>query len=342
MGVMTEGEAPQLGVVAARAVREIVKANRQAIVDLVGAAYVAHRDGRTTVPHSSFLTFPDRPQDRIISLTADLRDAAPVAGMKWISSWPGNVAVGLPRASAVIILNRRDNGFPFAIMEGSIVSATRTAASAVLATECCLNGANAGRHIAFIGAGQIARHIFDMFLARGWSFAGVSVFDLAMSRAEDFRLWAEGDAAVRVEPNLEAAIRGSDLIVFATTASRPYVGDPELFRHNPLVLHISLRDLSPDVILRANNVFDDVDHCLRAATSAHLAEQQCGDRSFVSGEIGNLIEGRLTLDPTKTTIFSPFGLGVLDVALARFVFDEARKRGDVLYVPSFFDEEVEK
>lgn len=341
MGVMTEGEVPQLGVVAARAVREIVKANRQAIVDLVGAAYVAHRDGRTTVPHSSFLTFPDRPQDRIVSLTADLRDAAPVAGMKWISSWPGNVAVGLPRASAVIILNRRDNGFPFAIMEGSIVSATRTAASAVLATECCLNGANARRHIAFIGAGQIARHISTCSsLADGALPA--SACSIAMSRAEDFRLWAEGDAAVRVEPNLEAAIRGSDLIVFATTASRPYVGDPELFRHNPLVLHISLRDLSPDIILRANNVFDDVDHCLRAATSAHLAEQQCGDRSFVSGEIGDLIEGRLTLDPTKTTIFSPFGLGVLDVALARFVFDEARKRGDVLYVPSFFDEEVEK
>ncbi|CAM5701358.1 hypothetical protein SPURM210S_00412 [Streptomyces purpurascens] len=65
----------------------------------------------------------------------------------------------------------------------------------------------------------------------------------------------------------EELIRLSDLIVFATVADRPHITEPSWFRHNPVVLHVSLRDLAPEVLLGATNVVDDIDHCLRAATS---------------------------------------------------------------------------
>ena len=79
----------------------------------------------------------------------------------------------------------------------------------------------------------------------------------------------------------EELIRASDLVVFATVAGRPHVSDRSWFEHNPLVLHVSLRDLAPEILLDSANVVDDVDHCLKADTSPHLAEQLTGSRDFL-------------------------------------------------------------
>jgi len=66
-----------------------------------------------------------------------------VDGIKWISSFPDNVAAGIPRASAVLILNDHDTGYPFACIEASIISATRTAAMAAMAADWFSRGRNA-------------------------------------------------------------------------------------------------------------------------------------------------------------------------------------------------------
>ena len=64
----------------------------------------------------------------------------------------------------------------------------------------------------------------------------------------------------------EAVVRTADVVVFATTAGTPHLHDPASFDHRPLVLHISLRDLSPRIVLGAQNVVDDIDHVLSANT----------------------------------------------------------------------------
>jgi ornithine cyclodeaminase len=81
-----------------------------------------------------------------------------------------------------------------------------------------------------------------------------------------------------------------------------------------VVLHISLRDLAPELLLSACNVVDDVEHVMHADPWAHLAEELSGSRDFVAGTLAEVILGRCPFDHCRPVIFSPFGLGLLDLA----------------------------
>ncbi|MDT7606549.1 MAG: hypothetical protein QOG96_1052, partial [Pseudonocardiales bacterium] len=150
---------PPFAVISGAQVQRALAGNEKQIVELVEQTYRVHGDGDSVNPPSYFLRFPDRPSSRIIALPASLGGPFRVDGLKWISSFPGNVAGGLPRASAVLILNDHDTGYPFACLESSIISATRTAASAALAADRLSVGRPRPTRVGFVGTGLIARYI---------------------------------------------------------------------------------------------------------------------------------------------------------------------------------------
>ncbi|MFI6744402.1 2,3-diaminopropionate biosynthesis protein SbnB [Nonomuraea sp. NPDC050451] len=334
---------PTFAVISGAQVHRAVSGREDQITHVVEAAYRAHGEGATVNPDSYFLRFPERPASRIIALPASLRAGFDVHGIKWISSFPENVATGLPRASAVLILNDTDTGYPFACLESSIISATRTAASAALAAvrlSECRNGSERPTRVGFFGAGLIARYIHAYLVGNGFSFRELGVHDLSAEHAAAFKGYLERTekATVTVHRRPEDLIRGSDLVVFATVAGEPHVTDAAWFAHNPLVLHISLRDLAPEIILSSYNVVDDVEHCMKANTSPHLAEQHVGHRSFVAGTLYDVLTGKLAPPTDQPVIFSPFGLGVLDLAVATYVHDQVAMEGGLHEVPGFFHE----
>ncbi|MFF3057477.1 2,3-diaminopropionate biosynthesis protein SbnB [Streptomyces sp. NPDC057909] len=332
---------PPFAVISGAQVQRALHGREKRIVELVEATYRVHGAGDSVNPPSYFLRFPDRPSSRIIALPASIGGEARVDGLKWISSFPENVRAGIPRASAVLILNDPDTGYPFACLESSIISATRTAASAASAADWLSRDRPRPTRVGFFGVGLIARYIHTFLVGTGWSFDEIGVHDLSADSAAGFRCYLEQSGTtgrITVHDSAEQLIRHSDLVVFATVAGRPHVSDLSWFAHNPLVLHVSLRDLAPEILLASTNIVDDVEHCLKADTSPHLAEQLTGNRDFLHGTLDDVMAARVTVPADRPVVFSPFGLGVLDLAVGKDVYNEVVRSGELHIVDDFFHE----
>lgn len=324
-------------VIGGSAVSKLLADNRAQVLREVRDAYWAHGRGETELPHSQFLRFADRPGSRIIALPASLTGPHPLDGLKWISSFPTNRVRNWPRASGVIILNDPQTGFPVACIEASEISAHRTAASATLAAALLTQPSRTTQRIGLIGAGAIATTITDYFEVLPWEIEEVGVYDLHRHRAEALcaRL-REGGRPSRVYESAKDILSVSDTIFLATTASDPYISWDESFARSPLIINLSLRDLTVDVVMRSFNVTDDVSHVLREHTSLHRAQLRAGDSSFIAGTLYDVLTGSLEVPADKTVVFSPFGLGVLDLAVAGHVYRALRGTNQSILIEGFF------
>lgn len=309
------------------------------IMDTVRIAYEAHGRGESSLPHSTFLRFPDDQRNRIIALPTYLGAEFDVAGIKWVSSFPGNLERGLDRASAVVILNSAHTGRAEAIIEGSIISAKRTAASAALAAQWLGNSDQTNR-VGLFGCGLINFEIARFLLASNSEIRSLVVFDLDGDRAVQFKkkcLETFDRIEVEVAEDSRTIFRECSLISFATTAAKPHVSDLSDCAPGSTILHISLRDIAAEAILAADNIVDDIDHACRAQTSLHLAEQAVGHRDFIRCTLADILRGEAPArsGEEKIAIFSPFGLGVLDLAVSKLVFNRALEQGQGQVITSF-------
>jgi 2,3-diaminopropionate biosynthesis protein SbnB len=319
-------------------ITKYLDSNLSGVLSTVRAAYHAHYAGSSSCPHSLFLRFSEQPTDRIIALPAYVRtEGRDIAGIKWVSSFPGNLARDLPRASAVIILNDTNTGVPFAVLAGAAISAARTAAFAALAADSLLTQMRALR-VGVVGCGRIAATTLTFLREVFGEHSRVAVYDLVPGRVRRFieGLPADQQARCHETNSVRAAFDGVDVGIIATTAAAAHIDDIEVLRDCGLVLHVSLRDISESVITECYNIVDDAAHVLRERTSLHLAHLANPDAQIVAGPLGDFIWGGRKAPKGRPVVLSPFGLGVLDVALAHAVCEAAQRAGESTALTDFF------
>jgi N-[(2S)-2-amino-2-carboxyethyl]-L-glutamate dehydrogenase len=320
-------------------------ANREGeIIDVVAEAYKCHGRKQDYLPHSIFLKFPNSEKNRIIGLPAYLGGSFQKSGMKWIASYPENHQKGLDRASASIILNSFETGIPIAFFEGSVISAKRTAASAALTAKLLVSDEKV-TELSQIGCGLInfetlkfLKHIFP-------AVNQVYVFDIQVENAKKYKEKCENtfeNLEIIILDDLSSAFREFSLVCLATTAVKPYISDYSVFRKGSTILHTSLRDFSAEVILNSVNVVDDIDHVSRAETSIHLAHRQCGNHNFIRASLPQMLLGEIKgrENNEEVIISSPFGLGILDIAVSDLIYKlvETEKKGTVIhsFLPNYW------
>lgn len=303
---------------------------------LIAETYLQHDRRETVVPPTSFLRYGDQDANRFLALPA-LRHEPPVAGVKWLGSVPANVSRGRARAVGLVILSDPATGEPYACVEASAISIMRTAVGAVLAAEALLPMTDTIGCVGVIGAGRLSRMTLVALQSARWSVDRYAIHDISHDRAA-----ALGELIHRLYPHTEVSIERdatsvlakAELTLIATTAGTPHIPVMSVSA-DAVVLHLSLRDLQPEQLMSSQNIVDDVGHAVREQTSLGRATAEAGGAGIIAGTIADVLAHRLSKAQDRPTVVAPFGLGVLDIAVAEHVHAAARREGRVSVIPAF-------
>ncbi|HEY5662024.1 MAG TPA: ornithine cyclodeaminase family protein [Gaiellaceae bacterium] len=300
-------------------VREAVSPERA--LAAVREAFVAYARGEWTMPPKVYV--PAYP-------AGDFRAMPALGGghalLKWVTSFPGNPAQGLPTVTGLVLLSDATNGTLKAALDAGAVTALRTGAAAVLAAETL--GRDDASTAAVVGAGVNGEAAARTFVARG---RRVLLWDVDRSRAESVAERLGADVAASREEALAAAVvvtvtPGRE-VVLAEGSLQPGQHASLMGADGPGKAEIAVGELA-----RVRVFCDDWDqashngdlvHGVAAGVLARDAVTQLGD------VLAGTAPGRESAD--DITVFDSTGLAIQDLAIAL----AAMERADELDLPAF-------
>jgi alanine dehydrogenase len=287
----------------ARVVEAAVSPDRA--VDVVRDAFVAYARSDWTMPSKVYV--PAYPAGDFRAMPAL---GAGFALLKWVTSFPGNPALGLPTVTGLVLLSDASNGMPVAVLDAGAVTALRTGAAAVLAAETL--GREDAVTASVIGAGVNGRAAARTFLARGRE---VSIWDADPDRAEA----AAVELGAEVAENREAAL-AADLVVTVTP------GHEVVFPEGSLApgQHASLMgadgpgkaEIAVEELARVHVFCDDWEQASHNGDLVHAVEAGAFGRERVT-ELGAVLTGDAAgrTGRDDITVFDSTGLAIQDLAI---------------------------
>jgi ornithine cyclodeaminase/thiomorpholine-carboxylate dehydrogenase len=244
-------------------------------------------------------------------------------GVKLVSTFAGNRDRGLPTIQGIITLVDPSTGTPLAIMDGSYITAMRTAACAALSAKH-LARANA-RVLAIIGAGvQGQAHLTMLPRVRAFSEIRIASLDL-----KDAQTLAATNSRARACASYQDAVAGADVICLCTTSSTPVISIDWL---SPGA-HVTSVGYAPpggelplDIVTQGRLVVE-------SRLSFEPPPAGCGELAgldpAMGTELGELLSGRAAgrASERELTVFKSMGHAMEDMVAAGLVYRNAQQRG---------------
>ena len=283
----------------------LIAGMREALIDLSA--------GRVVQPLRTVMELP--PGDGLLFLKPVL--TREVLATKLITLVPGNVERGLPTLLATIVLMDPKTGRTLAVMDGTWITALRTAAVTAVAVDCL--AANDSKVVALLGSGALARtHALALRAVR--PISQIRVWSRNPANVERCARDVEGTAF----SSAENAVRDADVVCTVTNASEPVLKGAWL-KPGAFVAAIG----APRPTWR--ELDDEAMRNVVIADSYAAAAQESGDVMLsgakVTAEIGEILAGtRPRPAPGAIIVFKALGQAVEDAVAARLVYDAALAR----------------
>jgi alanine dehydrogenase len=266
-----------------------------AAVEAVREAFVAHYRGEWTMPPKIYVTnYP----------AGDFRAMPALGGghalLKWVTSFPGNPARGLPTVTGLVVVSNAETGELEALLDAAAVTALRTGAAAVLAGE------------------TLGRADARTFVARGRT---VAIWDVDAARAEA----TAAEIGCQVAGSREEAL-GADVVVTVTP------GHELLFDEGALMpgQHVSLMgadgpgkaEIAARELARTHVFCDEWEQASHSGDLSQAVEAGLLGRDDAT-QLGAVLTGDASgrRGAEEITTFDSTGLAIQDLAIARVALD---------------------
>jgi ornithine cyclodeaminase/alanine dehydrogenase-like protein (mu-crystallin family) len=315
--------------------REDVEAllDLDALIDALADAMANLSAGRASVPNRVAAFVPER--DGLLAAMPAYDPANAALTTKLVSLFPRNAGTALPTHQAVIVAFDPVLGEPVALLDGTYITAMRTAAGSALSAR--LLARPDASVLAIIGAGVQARsHAQALPLVR--EFTEIRVWSRNPSRTRVLvdDLAAEGLPVVAAESN-EQAIAGAHVVCAATHAVEPVICRDWLspgthvasVGYNP-----PGREVDDATVADAYVVVESRAAALAPAPSGSTDLTEPISKGIIAAdhvkaEIGELILGTQPgrSSDTEITLYKSVGVAVQDAAAAAQVLAAARSAG---------------
>jgi alanine dehydrogenase len=253
-------------------------------------------------------------------------------GMKVVTYFQNNPKQDLPAILATIMLFSADTGKMIAAMDGSFITAIRTACASAMATKGL---ANPNTPVAgILGAGVQARaHI--QALCQVKKLQRIKIYSPLGISAERVRQELESEVGVDIEvaSSAEDTVRGSDLVVTVTTAKEPVL---ELDWLKPGA-HINavgshrpdLREIDGTTLARSKVVVDSREAIMAECGDILLAiKEKSITENSIHAEIGEVLAGTKPgrTSAAEITLYKSVGIAIQDVAAAHLIYHKALEK----------------
>ncbi len=284
--------------------------------DAVKAAFVAHARGEWTMQPKLYVTnYP----------AGDFRAMPALGGghalLKWVTSFPGNPAKGLPTVTGLVLLSNAETGQLEAILDAAAVTALRTAAAAVIAAETlCRSGAES---TAVIGCGVNGASTARMFRALG---SDVALWDVDEARAaavaERLGAHVAASLAEALAADIVATVTPGRDVLFPAGSLREGQHVSLMGADGPGKAEVAVAELE-----RADLFCDDWEQASHGGELAAGVLAGVVTRDRVT-EIGLVLAGEAEgrRSASDITLFDSTGLAIQDLAIAKVA---AAKAGDL-------------
>jgi len=302
-------------------------------IEAMKRAFASLSRGEAAVPLRTHLEASDGDGTTLV-MPARIDGESRALAIKVVSVFDRNVQVGIPRIQAAVIVLDPDTGCPAALIEGSTLTAIRTAAASGAATDLLANPESDA--LAVLGAGVQARsHIEAMCSVR--PIKTIRVFDSTPGKAKelvDELGVASLCSQISATESVADAVREADIICATTTSTTPVFEDSDVkpgAHINAVGAYTpGTREVAGATVARAWVVVDD-----RAAAWAEAGDLiQARDEGLIEDNHIRADLGELVIDPdlrptsaAQLTLFKTVGVAVQDAAAASAALKAAKRSG---------------